>query len=68
MLTVDQILLEFKVIVDDTHTIFRIIGTTDKTNESIKAILKQIIDIVDESEKALFQSEISLKVSGIRVM
>lgn len=47
---------------------YKFIYGTDKTNESIKSVLKQIIDIIDESEKELFLSEIPLKVSGIRIM
>jgi hypothetical protein len=47
---------------------YQFIHGKDKTREYIQSALKQIIEIVDESEKQLFLLEIPLKVSGIRTM
>jgi hypothetical protein len=47
---------------------YKFIHGTDKTNAQIRDILRKVSEMVHPSEKELFDSEISLKVSGIRIM
>ena len=47
---------------------YKFVDKPEKTDDFIKETLKQIIAIVDDSDKTLFEQEIQFKVSGIKLM
>jgi hypothetical protein len=47
---------------------YTFINGNTNTDKFIKETLRRIIDIVDDSDKTLFESEIQFKISGIKLM